>query len=181
MTNPTPPIKRFFSPLVALVALVILAIGVVITAAGVNGIMNGERVSAKGFILGAVLVVAGVAVFFAGAFKKGCSACKKKFTLDYAEFPPSSYERLETIVNSDDPMAVRSLTNAERIAGSHRACLEVSHCPKCRRVGQLRVIEMAHTGQYDEFKRGTKERAVSPEVLTAALDVISSRGTPPQR
>lgn len=175
MITQAAPIKRFFSPVVALVALGVLALGGVITAACVNSIVNEQRINVKACLLGGALVLAGIAVFFLGAFKKGCSSCRKTFTLAYAPFPPSTYERLEGIVNSDDPAAIRSLANAEQTRGNHRASIEVSHCPNCRAVGELRVIEMANNGQYEEFKRGTKPRAVSSEVLKAALELVDSR------
>jgi len=174
-------IKRFFSPIIALIALAILALGIVVSVACVNGIMNGDRSSTKGCILGGVLVLGGIAAFFGGAFKKGCAACRKSFTLVSAEFPPKYYEQIEGIVNSGDPAAVRSLVNGERTRANHRACLEVAHCGNCRRVGQLRVIEMNYNGQYDHFERGTKALAVSPEVVEAALSVVNGREPPPKR
>ena len=181
MSTQTPEIKRFFSPIVALIALAILAVGIVVSIACINGIMNGERASAKGCIFGVVLVAAGIAVFFGGAFKKGCTTCKKRFSLAYAEFVPSEYERVERVLNGNDSAALRALVHAEGTRAKHRACLEVGYCDKCRRVGQLRVIEMNHNGQYDAFKRGTKERPASPEMLEAALAVVGGREAPPQR
>jgi hypothetical protein len=180
MTQPV-EIRRFFSPIWALFALAILALGVVISIACANGIMNGNRDSAKGCILGGVVVLAGVAFFFIGAFKKGCAACKKRFALAYAEFPPNEYERVESVVNSGNPAALRTLVNAASTTATRRACLEVAYCEKCRKVGQLRVIEMNYTGQYDKFERGTQMQPVSPEMLEAALFVIGGREPPPKR
>jgi len=181
MVNQSKQVKRFFSPIIGLVALAVLALGILISVAGISGVTAGERGGAKVSIFGLILVACGIAAFFGAAFRKGCATCRTRFTQATAEFPPTEYDRVVGIVNSGDPAAIRSLLYAPPTQGSHRACLELGYCEKCRQVGELRALEMRHNGQYDHFERGTKELPVSAAVVEAALAVVNGREAPLQR
>jgi hypothetical protein len=165
--------KRFLSPVVAIVAMVLIAIGLALGAVYVLKVTNEHVVSVKGLALAAVLVLAGVAVFFA-AFPKGCRTCRKRFTDARTDFSPAEYDRVAAAVRGNAPAALRALADLPN-ARDHSAGLIVSYCESCRRVGEIRVIEERNNGQFDELVKGTPYESLSPEMLVAALDLVKIR------
>jgi hypothetical protein len=165
--------KRFLSPVVAIVAMVLIALGLALGAVYVSKATNEHLISVKGLVLAAVLVLAGVAVFFA-AFPKGCRTCRKRFTDVRTDFSPAEYDRVAAAAHGNAPAAFRALADLPS-AREHRAGLIVSYCESCRRVGEIRVIEERNNGQFDEFVKGTPYESPSPEMLVAALELVEAR------
>ena len=60
-------------------------------------------------------------------------------------------------------------------APGQRAVLELSYCPTCRAVGEVRAYEEQNAGDYDRFVRGTDPVAIGADAIAAATAVIKHR------
>lgn len=167
--------KKFFSPVVGIIALAVAALGTVIIVAAVSAVMNGEKVKGKAFLLGGGLALGGVAAFIYGAFKDGCIRCKKKFSKAKSSFAAALYPQVAAVAESANAEQIRGLIGSPSFDPRHRTDFDVEYCAGCREVGTVRVVEMRDNGQYDEFLRGTKHIPLEAEAVAACLAVVESR------
>src|SRR5262249_5109215 len=139
-------VGTFFSPSAALVALGVVAAGLLLGAYAVYLVIDERRISIGGFLLAGLLVVRRGGGFKL-AFPRGCSGCRARFEEIRTSYPAAFFDQLHHSLAHAHAGALAHLgTLPVPTAEERRATVVAELCPRCARVGIASAVVERRTG-----------------------------------
>lgn len=172
-----PNIGRFFSPKGALIAGGVFAIGCVLALVAVHGVVVEHRIHVGFSVATLFFLVTPLLLVPTLVLRRGCKPCGVKLAEHAAAYPAEAYEHLLHALSQPPGPAVTQLA-AHRLVtpAHHRTSVELDYCPRCRRVGVVRVSEEVWNDQFYEAKRSSGDISVSDHEMTVPMELVGLPG-----